>query len=152
MKKYNFDVYEKENGEAPFSVYLVSILSLMVSRKKHKKPRQEKSLNLKSIVKTTWKGMSKKMENKLQKYFDTQMDTPEFAEAWRETEASYQAANILLKIRAEKQLTQSELANLTGKKQSYIARVEKGTQNISVQTLNDIVESAGGKLKIEVVV
>lgn len=96
--------------------------------------------------------MSKKMENKLQKYFDAQMDTPEFAEAWRETEASYQAANILLKIRAEKQLTQSELANLTGKKQSYIARVEKGTQNISVQTLNDIVESAGGKLKIEVVV
>ena len=124
----------------------------MVSRKKHKKPRQDKSLNLKSIVKTTSKGMSKKMENKLQKYFDTQMDTPEFAEAWRETEASYQAANILLKIRAEKQLTQSELANLTGKKQSYIARVEKGTQNISVQTLNDIVESAGGKLKIEVVV
>ncbi|WP_425445173.1 helix-turn-helix domain-containing protein [Trichococcus flocculiformis] len=55
-------------------------------------------------------------------------------------------------MRAEKQLTQSELANLTGKKQSYIARVEKGTQNISVQTLNDIVESAGGKLKIEVVV
>lgn len=96
--------------------------------------------------------MSKKMENKLQKYFDTQMEKPEFAEAWKETEASYQAANILLKIRAEKQLTQSELANLTGKKQSYIARVEKGTQNISVQTLSDIVESAGGKLKIEVVV
>jgi hypothetical protein len=43
-------------------------------------------------------------------------------------------------------------ANLTGKKQSYIARVEKGTQNINVQTLSDIVESAGGKLKIEVVV
>ena len=38
------------------------------------------------------------MENKLQKYFDTQMETPEFAEAWKETEASYQAANILLKI------------------------------------------------------
>ena len=91
----------------------------MVSRKKHKKPRQEKSLNLKSIVKTTWKGMSKKMENKLQKYFDTQMDTPEFAEAWRETEASYQAANILLKIRAEKQLTESELAKKKKKKQSY---------------------------------
>lgn len=69
------------------------------------------------------------MENKLQKYFDTQMETPEFAEAWKETEASYQAANILLKIRAE-----------------------KGTQNINVQTLSDIVESAGGKLKIEVVV
>lgn len=46
------------------------------------------------------------MENKLQKYFDTQMETPEFAEAWKETEASYQAANILLKIRAEKQLNQ----------------------------------------------
>ena len=37
MKKYNFDVYEKENGEAPFSVYLVSILSPMVSRKKTQK-------------------------------------------------------------------------------------------------------------------
>lgn len=25
MKKYNFDIYEKENGEAPFSVYLDSL-------------------------------------------------------------------------------------------------------------------------------
>ena len=25
MKKYNFDVYEKENGEAPFLVYLDSL-------------------------------------------------------------------------------------------------------------------------------
>ena len=92
------------------------------------------------------------MENKLKRYFDIQMETPEFAEAWKETEASYQAANILLRIREEKKLTQSELATLTGKKQSYIARVEKGTQNISVQTLSDIVESVGGKLKMEVVV
>ena len=92
------------------------------------------------------------MKNKLKRYFDTQMEAPEFAEAWKETEASYQAANILLRIREEKQLTQSELATLTGKKQSYISRVEKGTQNISVQTLSNIVESVGGKLKLEVVV
>ena len=56
------------------------------------------------------------MENKLKQYFDTQMAVPEFAQAWKETEASYQAANILLRIREEKQLTQSELATLTGKK------------------------------------
>ncbi|MBT2732747.1 helix-turn-helix transcriptional regulator [Carnobacterium sp. ISL-102] len=92
------------------------------------------------------------MENKLKHYFDTQMGVPEFAEAWKETEASYQAANILLRIREEKRLTKSELTILTGKKQSYIFRVEKGTQNISVQTLSDIVESVGLKLKLEVVV
>lgn len=92
------------------------------------------------------------MENKLKHYFDTQMGVPKFAEAWKETEASYQAANILLRIREEKRLTQSELTILTGKKQSYIFRVEKGAQNISVQTLSDIVESVGLKLKLEVVV
>ena len=43
------------------------------------------------------------MENKLKGYFDTQMENPEFAEAWKETEASYQAATILLRIREEKQ-------------------------------------------------
>lgn len=92
------------------------------------------------------------MENRLKHYFDTQKGVPEFAKAWKETEVSYQAANILLRIREEKHLTQSELATLTGKKQSYISRVEKGTQNISVQTLSNIVESVGGKLKLEVVV
>ena len=44
------------------------------------------------------------MKNKLKRYFDTQMEAPEFAEAWKETEASYQAANILLRIREEKQV------------------------------------------------
>lgn len=36
------------------------------------------------------------MENKLKHYFDTQMGVPEIAEAWKETEVSYQAANILV--------------------------------------------------------
>ena len=56
------------------------------------------------------------MENRLKHYFDTQKGVPEFAKAWKETGVSYQAANILLRIREEKQLTQSELATLTGKK------------------------------------
>ena len=91
------------------------------------------------------------MANKLKAYVDSQMENPAFVEAWEDTEVSYQAARILLQIREEKGLTQSDLARLTGKKQSYIARVEKGTQNISVQTLSDIVESSGRTLKLEVV-
>lgn len=70
------------------------------------------------------------MENRLKHYFDTQKGVPEFAKAWKETEVSYQAANILLRIREEKQLTQSELATLTGKKWSYISWVKKGNTNI----------------------
>ena len=71
-----------------------------------------------------------------------------FREEWAQSEDAYQAARLLLQLRNEQNLTQSELALLSSKKQSYIARIESGHYNVSFKVLNEIVQSAGRKLDI----
>ncbi|MCI5775588.1 MAG: helix-turn-helix transcriptional regulator [Aerococcus sp.] len=65
-------------------------------------------------------------------------------------QASNIAADVLLKIRIEKGLSQMELARISGRKQSYISRVESKNQNVSLATLQGIVNAAGGQLKVDV--
>ncbi|MGX7348173.1 helix-turn-helix domain-containing protein [Aerococcus vaginalis] len=65
-------------------------------------------------------------------------------------QASNIAADVLLKIRLEKGLSQMELAKISGRKQSYISRVESKNQNISLATLQGIVNAAGGRLQVDV--
>ncbi|WP_025728734.1 helix-turn-helix transcriptional regulator [Atopobacter phocae] len=67
-----------------------------------------------------------------------------------ESYANQLAANVLLDLRNKKHLTQQELAKVSNKNQSYIAKIETGKQNISLKTLNQIVTSAGGTLDIHV--
>ena len=71
-----------------------------------------------------------------------------------ELERDFESFNIgllLKKAREEKQLTQTELAELVDKKREYISRVENNGSNITLKTLYDIVEKGlGGKVKISV--
>ena len=58
---------------------------------------------------------------------------------------------LLKKAREEKQLTQSELADLVDKKREYISRIENNGSNLTLKTLYDIVEKGlGGKVKIQI--
>lgn len=58
---------------------------------------------------------------------------------------------LLKKAREEKQLTQSELAELIDKKREYISRVENNGSNLTLKTYDDIVKKAlGGKVKISI--
>lgn len=64
---------------------------------------------------------------------------------------SFKIGLILKKAREEKQLTQSELAELVDKKREYISRVENNGSNLTLKTLFDIVEKGlGGKVKISI--
>jgi len=64
---------------------------------------------------------------------------------------SFKIGLLLKKAREEKQLTQSELADLVDKKREYISRVENNGSNITLKTLFDIVEKGlGGKVKISI--
>src|SRR5690606_19908394 len=64
---------------------------------------------------------------------------------------SFKIGLILKKAREEKQLTQSELAELVDKKREYISRVENNGSNLTLKTLYDIVEKGlGGKVKISI--
>src|SRR5690554_7743064 len=57
---------------------------------------------------------------------------------------SFKIGLLLKKAREEKQLTQSELAELVDKKREYISRVETNGSNLTLKTLYDIVEKGFG--------
>ena len=57
---------------------------------------------------------------------------------------------IILRKRIEQGLTQEELANKIGTKQSAIARFESGTYNPTVSFLQKIADALGVQLKISI--
>lgn len=77
---------------------------------------------------------------------DLTLDEKHFARQ----QASAKASDVLLKIRRERGLSQAQLAEVLGRKQSYISRVESRQQNISLGTLQEIVNSVGAELIIDV--
>ena len=64
---------------------------------------------------------------------------------------SFKVGLQLKKVREEKYLTQSELAEIVNKKREYISRIENNGSNLTLKTLFDIVEKGlGGKVKISI--
>jgi DNA-binding XRE family transcriptional regulator len=64
---------------------------------------------------------------------------------------SFKVGLQLKKVREEKNLTQSELAEIVNKKHEYISRIENNSSNLTLKTLFDIVEKGlGGKVKISI--
>lgn len=49
----------------------------------------------------------------------------------------------LTKLRMEQGLSQNQLAKRMGKEQSYIARIEKGDGNVTVNTINALAKALG---------
>ncbi len=47
------------------------------------------------------------------------------------------------RLRMEQGLSQRQLASLVGKEQSYIARIEKGDGNVTVNTINALAKALG---------
>ena len=64
---------------------------------------------------------------------------------------SFKVGILLKQAREEKNITQSELAELVNKKREYISRVENNGSNVTLKTLYELVEiGLGGKLKISI--
>lgn len=85
------------------------------------------------------------------RYLNEQMKNPDFKKEWDENEARYQLMMMVLRARNEEQLTQSELAERTGLRQSNISRIEKGQSMPSIATLAKIAQGLGKRLKIRFV-
>ncbi|MDE6021571.1 MAG: helix-turn-helix transcriptional regulator [Ruminococcus sp.] len=80
-----------------------------------------------------------------------EMKDPEFVTAWNELEPEFQIINAMLDARKEKNLTQKELSELTGIAQADISKLENGTANPSVKTLQRLANGMGMTVKIEFV-
>ena len=74
---------------------------------------------------------------------------PEFAKEWGSMEPEFQIIKAMIDARNEKGITQKELSSITGITQGDISKLENGTANPSIRTLQRIAEGLGKNLVIE---
>lgn len=84
----------------------------------------------------------------LQKYLKKQLENPAFKKEFEEGRTEFQVAEALLAARLDAGLTQKDLAERSGLRQSNISRIENGTCSPTVATLQAIAEGLGRKLII----
>ncbi|OGK17391.1 transcriptional regulator [Candidatus Roizmanbacteria bacterium RIFCSPHIGHO2_01_FULL_39_12b] len=73
---------------------------------------------------------------------------PEFKAEYDRQEPEFAVIRAILKSRMEKGLTQKQLAEKVGTKQSAIARLESGNANPSIGFLQRVAEALGTNLQI----
>lgn len=87
----------------------------------------------------------------LHQYLNEQMKDPEFAAEYEALQPEYEAIRAIIGARIESHMTQKELAEKTGIRQSNISRIENGTSSPTVETLARIAAGMGKRLKIDFV-
>ncbi len=85
----------------------------------------------------------------LQEYLREQLNDPEFRREYEALEPEYEAIRAIIGARIEANMTQKELAEKTGIRQSNISRIENGTCSPTIDTLARLAAGMGKKLKIE---
>lgn len=83
-----------------------------------------------------------------QKYLAEQLKNSEFKKHYNEYEKQLEIAYQILKLRKQKNISQAQLAKRLKTKQSNIARIETGKQNLSIQTLNSIARALNSDLTV----
>lgn len=73
---------------------------------------------------------------------------PALKEAYDALEPEYRLASSLIKARLESKLTQQELAEKAGVTQNTITRLESGTTNPTIGTVNRVAGTLGKELKL----
>lgn len=71
-----------------------------------------------------------------------------FKKAWDESRDEYRLIGEMISLRKEKQITQSQLAELTGNKQQVISRIEKRENSPSLKTFCNLINALGYELQI----
>ena len=89
--------------------------------------------------------------SELQDYLKEQLKDPEFAAEYEKLRPEYEAIRAIISARLESKMTQKELAEKTGIRQSNIIRIENGTSSPTVDTLARLAAGMGKTLKIEFV-
>jgi Predicted transcriptional regulator with C-terminal CBS domains len=82
-------------------------------------------------------------------YLKEKLKDPEFKKEFDALEPEYEIIRQLIQARNELNLTQEELAQKIGIKQSNISRLERGNYNPSINFLKKVAEGLGKELHIE---
>lgn len=87
--------------------------------------------------------------NDLKNYRNKQLANAEFAAEYEKLRPEYEAIRAMIAARLDSNMTQKELAEKTGIRQSNISRIESGTCSPTIETLSRIAAGLGKRLKIE---
>ncbi|MDD2534651.1 MAG: helix-turn-helix transcriptional regulator [Eubacteriales bacterium] len=87
--------------------------------------------------------------NDLKKYLKKQLENPEFKAEYDNSRAEFEVVQAVIKARMELNMTQKELAEKTGIRQSNISRIESGASLPNLATLEVIARGLGKRLHIE---
>ena len=82
----------------------------------------------------------------LQKYKKKQLQNPEFKAEYERTRPEFEIMHALVNARVSQNLTQKELAEKSGVRQSNISRIENGTCSPTIATLEALAAGMGKKL------
>jgi len=79
------------------------------------------------------------------------LKNPELVKELEKNEAEYQLIEEIIQARLDQNLTQNDLAQLIGTRQSNISRLENGNANPSLEFLEKIASALGKKIEIHLV-
>lgn len=82
-------------------------------------------------------------------YLNKQLEDPEFRAEWDALQPEMAIVQAMIDARKRAGLTQRELSERTGITQSDISKLENGSANPSIKTLQRLAEGMGMRLKIE---
>ena len=84
----------------------------------------------------------------LDRFLNEQLKDPEFKAEWERIQPEYEVMRALIDARIKLNLTQKELAERSGVRQSNISRIENGTASPTVATLQALAAGMGKRLHI----
>ena len=84
-----------------------------------------------------------------ERHLQERLKDPEFAAEYERTRPEFEVMRAIIGARIESNMTQKELAEKTGIRQSNISRIENGTSSPTVDTLARLAAGMGKKLCIE---
>lgn len=91
------------------------------------------------------------MKDDFEKLLTEKRKNPEFEKEWDALEAEFNIIDAIVTARKKQRLTQKQLSEITGIAQSDISKLEKGSANPSLKTLQRLATGMGMNLKIEFV-
>ncbi len=87
----------------------------------------------------------------MQKYLEKQIENPKFKKEYDSLELQFSVVQAIIDARRQNGITQKELSERTGIAQGDISKLENGSANPSVKTLERVAAALGKRLKIEFV-
>lgn len=84
----------------------------------------------------------------LDRYLNEKLKDLEFRAEWERIQPEYEVMRSLIDARIKQNLTQKELAERSGIRQSNISRIENGTTSPTVATLQALAAGMGKRLHI----